>query len=80
VGFALTDQGKLIWDRIKREYEMSFMDRAKDFADDHDEQVDQGIEKAGDLIDDRTGNRYSEQIDKGTDQAQERSGAGDTQQ
>jgi hypothetical protein len=59
---------------------MSFMDKAKDFADNHDEQVDQGIEKAGDQIDDRTGNKYSEQIDKGTDQAQERSGAGDTQQ
>jgi hypothetical protein len=59
---------------------MSFMDKAKDLADDHDEQVDQGIEKAGDQIDDRTGNKYSEQIDKGTDQAQERTGAGDTQQ
>jgi MT0933-like antitoxin protein len=38
------------------------------------------VGEAGDLIDDRTGNKYSEQIDKGTDQAQERTGAGDTQQ
>lgn len=59
---------------------MSFADKAKDFADGHDKQVDEGIEKAGDQIDDRTGNRHSTQIDKGVDQAQKRTGAGDTQQ
>ena len=59
---------------------MGFMDKAKEFADDHDKQVDQGLEKAGDQIDDRTGNKYSSQIDKGVDQAQERTGSGDTSQ
>jgi hypothetical protein len=59
---------------------MSFADKAKDFADEHDKQVDEGLEKAGDQIDDRTGNRHSTQIDKGVDQAQERTGAGETQQ
>ncbi len=59
---------------------MGFMDKAKDFADKHDEQVDQGIDKAGDQIDDRTGNKHSAQIDKGVDAAQQRTGAGDTQQ
>ncbi|WP_306205349.1 antitoxin [Actinoplanes sp. RD1] len=59
---------------------MGFMDKAKDFADKHDEQVDQGIDKAGDQVDDRTGNKYSDQIDKGVDQAQARTGAGDTQE
>jgi hypothetical protein len=59
---------------------MSFMDKAKDFADDHDEQVDKGIQKAGDQVDQRTGNKYDSQIDKGVDQAQERTGTGDTQQ
>jgi hypothetical protein len=58
---------------------MSFMDKAKDFADKHDEQVDQGIEKAGDQVDQRTGNKYSSQVDKGQDQAQQRTGDGDTQ-
>jgi len=58
---------------------MSFMDKAKDFADKHDEQVDQGIDKAGDQIDQRTGNKHSDQIDKGVDQAQARTGQGDTQ-
>jgi hypothetical protein len=59
---------------------MGFADQAKDFADKHDEQVDQGIEKAGDQADQRTGNKYSGQIDKGVDQAQQRTGDGDTQQ
>jgi len=59
---------------------MDFADKAKDFADRHDEQIDEGIEKAGNQVDDRTGNRHSTQIDKGVDQAQERTGAGDTQQ
>ncbi len=59
---------------------MGFMDDAKKFADQHDEQVDQGLEKAGDQIDERTGNKYSGQIDKGVDEAQQRTGAGDTQQ
>ncbi|HET6530171.1 MAG TPA: antitoxin [Actinoplanes sp.] len=57
---------------------MSFMDKAKDFADDHDKQVDQGLEKAGDQIDDRTGGKYASPVDKGVDQAQERTGSGDT--
>jgi hypothetical protein len=59
---------------------MSFMDKAKDFADEHDEQLDQGIEKAGDQVDKRTGDKYSSQVDKAVDQAQQRSGEGDTQE
>jgi len=58
---------------------MSFIDKAKDFANDHDKQVDQGLEKAGDEVDKRTGDKHSAQIDKGVDQAQQRTGAGDTQ-
>lgn len=59
---------------------MGFMDKAKDFADKHDEQVDQGIEKAGDQVDQRTDGKYSSQVDKGQDAAQQRTGAGDTQE
>ncbi|MEV6596341.1 antitoxin [Actinoplanes sp. NPDC051346] len=59
---------------------MGFLDKAKEFADKHDEQVDQGIEKAGEQIDQRTGDKYSSHIDKGVDEAQRRTGAGDTQQ
>jgi hypothetical protein len=55
-----------------------FMDKAKDFADQHDKQVDQGLEKAGDMADQRTGGKYDEQIDKGVEMAQQRTGNGDT--
>ncbi len=54
-----------------------FMNKAKDFADKHDKQVDQGIEKAGDMADKRTGGMYDEQTDKGVDMAQARTGQGD---
>ena len=57
-----------------------FMDKAKEMADQHDEQVDQGLEKAGDFADQRTGGGHSEQIDKGVDFAQQRTGEGDTEQ
>ena len=57
---------------------MSFMDKAKDFADKHDKQVDQGLDRAGDEADKRTGSKHSSQIDKGVDEAQKRTGAGDT--
>ncbi len=56
-----------------------FMDKAKEFADQHDEQVDQGMEKAGDFADEKTGGKYGEQIDRGVDAAQEHTGDGDTQ-
>ncbi|GGQ75234.1 hypothetical protein GCM10010166_51500 [Couchioplanes caeruleus subsp. azureus] len=59
---------------------MGFMDKVKEFADDHDQQVDQAIQQAGDQVDQRTGDKYSAQIDKGVDEAQKRTGAGDTQQ
>ena len=56
-----------------------FMDKAKDFADQHDEQVDQGLEKAGDFAGEKTGGKYDEQIDRGVDTAQERTGDDATQ-
>jgi hypothetical protein len=56
----------------------SFFDKVKDLADQHDEKVDQALDKVGDLVDDKTGNKYSEHIDKGVDFAQERTGEGDT--
>ena len=54
-----------------------FMNKAKNFADDHDEQVDKGLERAGDEVDERTGGKFGEQVDKGVDAAQERTGEGD---
>ncbi|WP_423791064.1 antitoxin [Micromonospora cathayae] len=53
------------------------MDKAKDFAGQHDKQVDQGLEKAGEQVDQRTGGKHDKQIDQGVDQAQRRTGEGD---
>lgn len=58
----------------------NFMDRAKDLADQHDEQVDKVLDRAGDEADKRTGGKYDEHIDKGVDLAQQRTGEGDTSQ
>lgn len=55
-----------------------FLRKAKEFADKHDEQVDQGLEKLGDLIDDKTGHKHSAHIDRAVDEAQKRTGEGDT--
>jgi hypothetical protein len=57
-----------------------FADKARDFADDHDKQVDEGLEKAGDFADQHTGGKHGDQIDKGVDAAQQRTGGGDNQQ
>ena len=57
---------------------MSFLDKAKEFADKHDKQVDQVLEKLGDEVDKRTGHKYGDQIDRGVDEAQKRTGDGDT--
>ncbi|MDP9793342.1 hypothetical protein J2S43_001854 [Catenuloplanes nepalensis] len=55
-----------------------FLNKADDFADKHDKQVDQGLEKAGDAVDQRSGGKHSDQIDRGVDEAQKRTGDGDT--
>ena len=57
---------------------MSFLDDAKKFIDEHDDQVDQAIEKAGDLVDDKTGDKYADKIDKAQNMAEEKTGDGDT--
>jgi hypothetical protein len=57
---------------------MGFLDDAKKFVDEHDEQVDAAIEKAGDLVDKQTGDKYAGQIDKAQDFAEEKTGHGDT--
>jgi hypothetical protein len=55
------------------------MDKAEDMAEQHDDKVDQGLERAGDFADQKTGGGHSEQIDRGVDAAQERTGQGDQQ-
>jgi 4-alpha-glucanotransferase len=62
----------------ERRHPMSFLDKAKEFADKHDDKVDQALEKVGEQVDKRTDGKYSDKIDKGVDEAQRRTGEGDT--
>jgi hypothetical protein len=56
-----------------------FLNRIKDLADEHDDKVDSALEKVGEQIDERTGNKYSDHIDRAVDAAQEHTGDGNTQ-
>ena len=57
---------------------MSYIDDAKKFIDHHDDQVDQAIEKAGDLVDDKTDGKFADKVDQAQDIAEEKTGDGDT--
>jgi hypothetical protein len=57
---------------------MGILDDAKKFIDEHDDKVDQAIEKAGDVIDDKTGGKYADKVDKVQDIAETKTGDGDT--
>jgi antitoxin protein of toxin-antitoxin system len=46
-------------------------DKAKDVAGQHGDQVDEGIDKAGQMAKDKTGGQHDEKIDQGVDKAKE---------
>jgi hypothetical protein len=46
-------------------------DKAGDMADEHGQQMGEGADKAGDFIDEKTGGRYSEQIDSGVEKGKD---------
>jgi hypothetical protein len=43
---------------------MGFLDDAKKFVDENAEKIDGAVEKAGDVIDDKTDGKFSDKIDK----------------
>lgn len=49
-------------------------DKAKDFAGENSDKFDQGIEKAGDAVDDRTGGEHAEHVDKAQDALRDKFG------
>lgn len=55
---------------------MGFMDKAKNLAGKHEDKVDEGIDKGGDVVDEHTGDRYTDQIDKGQDELGDQLGTG----
>lgn len=42
---------------------MSFMDKIKGMLKGHEDQASKGIDKGGDYVDKRTGNKYQSQVD-----------------
>lgn len=50
---------------------MGIFDKAKDLLNEHNEQVDQGIDKVADLVDGKTGNQHTEQIDQAVQQVKD---------
>ncbi len=48
---------------------MGIFDKAKDALSDHSEHVDKGIDRLGDLIDEKTGGKYADKVDQGQDLA-----------
>jgi len=55
------------------------VNKAKDLAADHPDQVDQGIDKAGDAVDARTGGTHVSQVDKAQEAVKDRLGGADQQ-
>jgi hypothetical protein len=51
---------------------MGIFDKAKDALGDNIDQVDAGIDKTADFADDKTGNKYTEQIDQGAEFAKDK--------
>jgi hypothetical protein len=56
----------------------SAMDKAKALVNKNDDKVDDAIEKAGDVVDEKTGDKYADQVDKAQDTLQDKTGTGDT--
>jgi hypothetical protein len=52
----------------------SFLDKAKEFAEKHDDKVDQALDAIGSKVDERTDGRYTDNIDKAVTEAQRRTG------
>ncbi|MFJ5264759.1 antitoxin [Streptomyces sp. NPDC088387] len=46
---------------------MSVMDKLKQMLKGHEDQAGQGIDKAGDFVDEKTQNKYSSQVDTAQD-------------
>lgn len=51
---------------------MGIFDKAKDAMGEHSEQVDAGIEKAGDVADEKTDAKYVKQVDQAQEMAKDR--------
>jgi hypothetical protein len=51
---------------------MGIFDKAKDAMSGQSEQVEAGVEKAGDVVDEKTEGKYAEQVDQGQEMAKDK--------
>jgi hypothetical protein len=51
---------------------MGIFDKAKDAISGQQDKVDAGVERAGDMVDDRTESKYAEQVDQGQEMAKDK--------
>jgi hypothetical protein len=70
-----------ILDKVKEVAER-FTDKARGLLGQHSDKADAAIDKAGDFVNDKTGDKYSEHVDKAQDAAHDAvdklAGEGDT--
>lgn len=59
---------------------MSVMDKLKQMLKGHEDQAGQGVDKAGDLVDDRTQGKYSGQVDSAQERLRQQLGSEQTGQ
>ena len=48
---------------------MGLLDKAKELLGKHEEKVEGAIDKVAEVVDDKTGGKYTDQIDKGVESA-----------
>lgn len=56
---------------------MGIFDQAREFADKHADKIKQGIDKAGDAIDQRTGGQHAGHVDRAQDFLKDKIGPGE---
>ena len=59
---------------------MSVMDQLKQMLKGHEDQAGQGVDKAGDFVDDRTQGKYSGQVDSAQERLRQQLGSEQTGQ
>ncbi|MFB6619328.1 antitoxin [Streptomyces sp. NPDC056367] len=59
---------------------MSVLDKLKQMLKGHEEQAGQGIDKAGDFVDEKTQGKYSSQVDMAQEKLKEQLGGDQGQQ
>ncbi|MDO5676637.1 MAG: antitoxin [Propionibacteriaceae bacterium] len=50
---------------------MGLFDKIGDLAKQHEDKIEQGIEQAGDFVDEKTGGKYADKVDQAQDLANE---------